>query len=60
MFDYGLLPVFTRTSLVRLPVERVEQSGEKAFFAFRGGAITALSASQPGIEQVPEGVNRTC
>ena len=41
----------------RLPVERGEESGQEASFAFPlCGAITALTAPQPGIEQVPEGV----
>ncbi len=38
--------------MVRLPVERVDQSGEEASFAFLCGAVTALSATQPGVEQV--------
>ena len=42
--------------LVRLPIERVDQSGEESSFAFRGGAITALSAPEPGIEQIPHGI----
>ena len=38
--------------MVRLPIERVDQSGEEAFFAFSSGAVTALPTPQPGIEQV--------
>ena len=37
--------------------ERVEQSGGESSFAFHHrGAVTALSAAQLGIKQVPEGV----
>ena len=42
--------------MLRLPPERVDQSGEEAAFAFPRDAVTALSASQPGIEQVSDGV----
>ena len=38
--------------MVCLLVERVDQSGEEASFAFLCGAVTALSATQPGVEQV--------
>ncbi len=45
------------TPLVRIPVKRVDQSGQEASFAFPcRGAVTALPALQPGIEQVPEGL----
>ena len=38
---------------MRLPIERIEQSGEESSFAFHlRGAITALPASQSGIKQV--------
>ena len=37
--------------------EGVEQSGEESFFAFHlCSAVTALTAPQPRIEQVPEGI----
>ena len=36
--------------------ERVDQSGQETSFAFPRGAITALTALQSGVEQVPEGV----
>ena len=37
--------------------EGVEQSGEESSFAFHlRGAVTALSAPEPGIEQIPEGI----
>ena len=43
---------------MRLPIERIEQSGQEASFAFHlRGAVTALIAPQPGIEQVPEGIS---
>ena len=41
---------------VRLPIERIDQPGEEASFAFPCGAVTTLTAPQPGVEQVPEGV----
>jgi len=42
---------------VHLPFEGVEQSGEKPSFVFHlCGAVTALSTTKSGIEQVPEGV----
>ena len=40
---------------MRLLVERVDQSGQEALFAFPG-TISSLTAPQPGVEQVPEGV----
>ena len=52
----GLLPVFTRTILVRLPIERINQPGEEASFAFRSGTVTALTTSQSGIEQIAHGI----
>ena len=43
--------------LVRLPVERREQPGQQASFAFpRRSAVIALSAPQPRIEQIPHGI----
>ena len=45
------------TISMRLPVERVDQSGQEASFAFDlRGAVTALTAPQPGVEQVPDGI----
>ena len=45
------------TIFVRLPFERVDQSGQEASFSFPlCGAITALTAPQPRIEQVPHGI----
>ncbi len=42
---------------MRLPLERIDQSGQQAFFAFLlCGAITSLSTPQPGVEQIPHGV----
>ncbi len=43
--------------MVRLLVERVDQSGQETSFAFRRCAITALTTPQPRIEQVPEGIS---
>ena len=40
--------------MLRLPPERVDQSGEEAAFACPRDAVTALSAPQPGIEQVSD------
>ena len=41
----------------RLPIKRVDQSGQEASFAFPlCGTITALSTPQPRVEQVPEGI----
>ena len=38
-------------------MERVDQSGEESSFAFPlRGAVTALTAPQSGIEQVPHGI----
>ena len=45
-----------RALLVRLPVERGDQSGQESSFAFCG-AIAALTAPQPRIEQVLEGIS---
>ena len=43
---------------VLLLSEGVEQSGEQAFFAFLlCGAVTALSTTKSGIEQIPEGIS---
>ncbi len=42
---------------MRLLVERVDQPGEEASFAFRRCAVTALSAAQSWVEQVPEGIS---
>ena len=42
---------------VRLPVERGEEPGQETPFAFSRGAVTALTAPQTGIEQVPEGIS---
>ena len=40
--------------LVRLSIERVDQPGQETSFAFHPrGAITSLTALQPGIKQVP-------
>ena len=39
-----------------LPFERVDQLGQEALFAFLCGAVTALSAPEPGIEQIPHGI----
>ena len=41
---------------MRLPFERVDQPGQEASFAFPRGAVTAVTAPQPRVEQVPEGV----
>ena len=43
-----------RESLLR---ERIDQSGEESSFAFHlRGAVTALSAPEPGIEQIAHGI----
>ncbi len=42
--------------IAHLPVERGEQSGQEASFGFPRNAVTALTASQPRIEQIPHGV----
>ena len=42
---------------MRLPVKRVDQSGEEASFACHlRSAVTALTAPQPGIQQIPHGI----
>ena len=41
---------------MRLPFERIDQPGQEATFAFLCGAITALTAPQPGVEQIPHGI----
>ena len=47
----------TRLGRVLLLRKRIEQPGEEAAFAFHHrSAITALTAPQSRIEQVPEGV----
>ncbi len=47
-----------RAPLVRLPVERVDQTGQEASFAFHHrGAVTALTTTKSGVEQVPEGIS---
>ena len=43
---------------MRLSVERVDQPGQESSFVFPCGAVTALSAPQSGIEQVPEGTTK--
>ena len=43
---------------MRLPFVGVDQSGEESSFTFHHcGTIAALTALQPGIEQVPEGIS---
>ena len=44
-----------RASFVRLPFERIDQSGQEASIAFPG-AITALTAPQSWVEQIPHGI----
>ncbi len=41
---------------MRLPVDREEYPDQEASFAFPYRAITALTAPQPGVEQVSQGV----
>ena len=38
---------------MRLPIERIDQPGQESPFAFPCDTITALTAPQPGVEQVP-------
>ena len=55
MLGWGLQPDWGENFLLS---EGVEQSGEEASFAFLlCGAVTALTAPQPRIEQVPEGIS---
>ena len=57
MVGDGLLPVFRRTSLVCLPIERIDQPGEEVSFGFPlCSAVTTLASAQPGIQQVPHRV----
>ena len=44
------------TIFLSLLIERVEQSGEESSFVFPCGAVTSLTAPQPGIEQIPHGI----
>ncbi len=44
------------TPFACLPIERIDQSGQEASFAFPRGAVTTLTSAQPGVKQVPEGV----
>ena len=47
-----------RVSFVRLPFERVDQSGQEASIAFPlCGAVATLTAPQAGVEQIPHGVS---
>ena len=45
------------TPIPRFLREGVDQSGEESSFAFRRCAVTALSAAQSWVEQVPEGIS---
>ena len=40
------------TPFACLPIERIDQSGQEASFAFPRGAVTTLTSAQSGIEQV--------
>ncbi len=45
------------SNFLRLPVERVDQSGQETSFASPFcGAVTTLTTPKPGIEQVPHGI----
>ena len=52
-----LIPAYAHRSRSICLSEGVEQSGEESSFVFHHrSAVTALSAPEPGIEQIPEGV----